>query len=364
MAKQFTKTQRWLDLISYLVGRRLPVEVGELMERLPAYAAYDNPESARRTFERDKEELIAAGIPIETTAFHIHFGAEKREGYMLSSGEFFLPYLKLIGDASAPRVRPGKTQAGRLEIAPDDARDAMEALLRVLEQPDSPFAPPARSAYAKLALDLDAGVLEEAPVHIAQAPARGESVRSLHALSDALLERRRVGFRYRAVSADAESERSVDPYGLLSHGGRWYLVGHDHGRGGIRQFRVDRMRDVAAQGAPDAFRPPADFRLRDYAHRQAWELGTRTELEARVRFRFPWSLWAERNGVGELERSEADGAAVRCFQVRAAEPFVRWLLALEADAEVLGPPELVETLRETAAAVAALYAEGGDDEAA
>jgi hypothetical protein len=58
-----TKLQRWLDLIAYLVGRRLPVAVEELMEKVPAYAekwntGEDTPRATRRrTFERDKEEL-------------------------------------------------------------------------------------------------------------------------------------------------------------------------------------------------------------------------------------------------------------------------------------------------------------------
>jgi predicted DNA-binding transcriptional regulator YafY len=66
LPRAITKTQRWLDLLAYLVGRRLPVAVDELMERLPAYARQPNPDTARRTFERDKDELRKAGIPIET----------------------------------------------------------------------------------------------------------------------------------------------------------------------------------------------------------------------------------------------------------------------------------------------------------
>ena len=38
MSDRITKTQRWLDLLAYLVGRRLPVAVDELMERGGRYA--------------------------------------------------------------------------------------------------------------------------------------------------------------------------------------------------------------------------------------------------------------------------------------------------------------------------------------
>ena len=93
MPDRITKVQRWLDLIAYLVGRRLPVSVGELMERLPAYAEpwgqgdEKARKSVRRKFERDKDELRELGIPIETVPYRI--GALERpvHPYALVYGE-------------------------------------------------------------------------------------------------------------------------------------------------------------------------------------------------------------------------------------------------------------------------------------
>src|SRR5690606_75278 len=122
-------------------------------------------------------------------------------------------------------------------------------------------------------------------------------------LSDALIERRTVTLRYRAASQSESTERTVDPYGLVATGGTWYLVAHCHTRGEERQFRVDRIESLSVRGdngrskAP-FFEVPTNFSIQHYAHRQAWELGGETEIEALVRFRFPWSLWAERNGHG------------------------------------------------------------------
>src|SRR5688572_4692334 len=97
-----TKLQRWLDLIVYLVGRRLPVTVEEVMENVPAYAkksqtgnATDHA-TARRTFERDKDELRHLGIPIQTVPFSINFGTEQVEGYRIDRRDFYLPYLKVV----------------------------------------------------------------------------------------------------------------------------------------------------------------------------------------------------------------------------------------------------------------------------
>src|SRR5690606_8089901 len=115
----------------------------------------------------------------------------------------------------------------------------------------------------------------------------------------------------------------------------------------IRVFRVGRMEDVV----PNAKKPgmadyaiPDDFDLSAYAGRQAWELGEAEEgtVIARVRFRFPMSLWAERNGHGELESRGTDGSAVRSFTVHQVNPFLRWLLTLEGEVELLEPASMQE----------------------
>ena len=96
-----TKAQRWLDLLALLLGRRIPLTVEEIMERVPAYAGrWGTGEAtaqaaARRTFERDKDDLRGLGIPLEPVLYTLSFGGEQVEGYRLAHGEFYLPYLKL-----------------------------------------------------------------------------------------------------------------------------------------------------------------------------------------------------------------------------------------------------------------------------
>ena len=100
-------------------------------------------------------------------------------------------------------------------------------------------------------------------------------------------------------------------------------------------------------GTPD-YAVPDDFRLEDYAGRKAWELGQDAggPVEAHVRFRFPRSLWAERNGHGRLVAEDDDGAQLRSFRIRRRDPFLRWVLSLEGDARVEAPPDLAEAFRE------------------
>ena len=50
---------------------------------------------------------------------------------------------------------------------------------------------------------------------------------------------RRVWMRYRGGSD--ETERAIDPYGVVHHRGRWYVVGWCHLRDDVRMFRLDRV---------------------------------------------------------------------------------------------------------------------------
>lgn len=172
-----------------------------------------------------------------------------------------------------------------------------------------------------------------------------------------------MAFTYHGIYRDETTERDVAPCGLVFQSGHWYLVGHDALRDDVRVFRLSRMEDLrpntSSPGTPD-FEVPDDFRLSDHVSREAWELGGPEEepVEARVLFRFPRSLWAERNDRGELVEERPGGGAVRSFEVRQVDPFLRWILSLEGDAEILAPPELRRALRDRARQVLALYGAG------
>jgi proteasome accessory factor B len=369
-----TKLQRWLDLIVYLVGRRLPVTVEELMEHVPAYAAKwrkgnaTDQATARRTFERDKDELRHLGIPIQTVPYSINFGTEQVEGYRIDRRDFYLPYLKVIsgGQTQDDSALQASARVATIELRDDDARYALDALRRVAELPSFPFAREARSAFRKLAFDLDPEVLLPTnDVLFVERPGAVEESIRVRELSDALLARKHVSLTYHGIYRGETSRREVQPYGLLFHHGTWYLIGLDATRAAIRVFRVGRIEDMSvntrAPNTPD-YVIPDSFRIEAYADRDAWELGGEDEapVVAEILFRFPLSLWAERNRHGTLVESRPDGAAVRTFDVVQVPPFLRWLLGFEGEAEVLSPEEFKIGLHDMARDVAALYSGDAD----
>jgi proteasome accessory factor B len=248
-------------------------------------------------------------------------------------------------------------------IVEKDAPLALDALRRVADIAGFPLAREARSAFRKLAFDLDPHVFStRRGVLFAERPGTAELTERLRTLSGALLARKRISFRYHGIYRGEETSREVAAYGLLFQQGHWYLVGHDALRNGIRVFRVGRMADATANtlkpNTPD-YEVPEDFRLQTYVGREAWELGEPEEqpLMARVRFRFPLSLWAERNRFGAAESHGADGSVIRVFTVHQVNPFLRWLLALERDVEIVEPAALRHELRALASDIAAAHAE-------
>ena len=355
MAERISKTQRWLDLIAFLIGHRYPVSVDQIMKAVPSYTAdYESgdttrEQSVRRKFERDKDELKEMGIPIETVDYSINYGSETKTGYRIGRGDYYLPYLRLVGEAPEDNRtftgdRPRQKGAGTVDLVPEELGVALSALSRVSSLPSFPLVPEARSAFRKLAGDLDPDAVTGRVTYSADDDG-GVTRARLRDLARALDRRKTVRFTYHGIRRGETTTREVHPWGLFFQGGSWYLTGYDTARSDNRVFRVSRMEDpeinATSPNSPD-FEVPADFDVTSHSGRQAWELGSEEEdpVVARVRFAFPRSLWADRNGHGRLVESDEYGHAVREFRVRQVNPFLRWILTLEGEAQLIDPKEL------------------------
>ncbi|KIF00462.1 transcriptional regulator [Streptomyces sp. RSD-27] len=72
-------------------------------------------------------------------------------------------------------------------------------------------------------------------------------------LADAVRHRRPVSIRY--TDRDGRrTDRTVHPYGVVAHAGRWYVTGEDARIGEDRTFRLDRITD--ARTLPGSFEAP------------------------------------------------------------------------------------------------------------
>ncbi len=88
---------------------------------------------------------------------------------------------------------------------------------------------------------------------------RSEATPFLQTLRDAVWYDRKIQLTYRKHNGEV-TERVVDPLGLVSKAGVWYMVALSHGE--LRVFRVSRVRDVLITEEP-AERPEG-FNLEQY----------------------------------------------------------------------------------------------------
>jgi predicted DNA-binding transcriptional regulator YafY len=347
------KIQRWIDLLASLLARRLPVTFEELIPDVPAYAAGDqSPETRRRMFERDKDELRSSGIEIESLTRPGVAADEPGTAYRLKARNTYLPYLELVGEPSTDRPY---RELQQLALSATELETLDRATRALMDQRDTPFAEAAASARRKLAFDLP---LTSNSVDILALPIPEHARQALEVLQDALIKHVAVSCRYFTMYRRAEEERELEPWGLLFQWGRWYCVARPRDRDEPRVFRVDRMRDVKRlSGASAKFSVPKGFDVRTFSRRTPWEFGTGDVKKPVVRFSFPESRWVMNRGVGRVVHQDADRSASIEFEVRDEEAFLRWLLSFGRRADVEQPEALKESLAELRADVAALYAE-------
>jgi len=76
------------------------------------------------------------------------------------------------------------------------------------------------------------------------------------ALLAAVQAGRAVTFDYRRHPGDAPQSRTLEPWGVVSWKGRWYVAGHDRGRDAPRCFRLTRIVGEVRPVGPAAVRRP------------------------------------------------------------------------------------------------------------
>ncbi|MGH7636075.1 MAG: hypothetical protein ACREOK_00360, partial [Gemmatimonadaceae bacterium] len=151
-----SKLQRWTDLIAALLSRRMGATFDDLTADVPAYAASVRERgtaTAKRNFERDKDELRDFGVRIET----LPSDENDETRYRLRASDFYLPYLALPNDDTAPPriARPeGYRALGTVALTPEDLSLLGAAIARLQQLGDAALTGHARSAANKLAFEL------------------------------------------------------------------------------------------------------------------------------------------------------------------------------------------------------------------
>ncbi|WP_354699944.1 hypothetical protein DSM112329_00201 [Paraconexibacter sp. AEG42_29] len=315
-----TPAGQLFECLDALQGTPL-VTGGELSARLGVHP---------RTVRRYIAALQDLGIPV---------AAERGVGggYRLQPG-YRLPPLMLDGD-EATVVVLGLLSARRQGI--DTERPAGERALAKIRR-----VLPERLRRQVEALEATATVAATRPARTGDTTGAADPpAAALLELADATGRGRRVTCRYTRHDGE-RSVRELSPFGLVAHAGRWYLPAFDHGRGELRTFRVDRLRDVAIT-SPGVAAPPgfdAAAHVQQSLARVPWRWTVEVTLAA------PFALAAARvpQTLATLTPDGPDRTHMR-LHVEELDWAARVLAGLDCNLTVHGPPELRPALHALAA---------------
>jgi proteasome accessory factor C len=143
-----------------------------------------------------------------------------------------------------------------LRLTPAEALALYAGGAALAETPGMEEADALKRALNKLGKALGAADEDAGDVGI-QVKVERDAAGHLEDLTRAVKDARRVRLEYMSASRGQMTEREVDPWGLITALGHWYLVGWDHLADDERMFRLDRMKEVTITNEP--VEVPDDF---------------------------------------------------------------------------------------------------------
>jgi proteasome accessory factor B len=311
-----SKVERLMNLVIALLSTRTYLTAERIRVTVLGYADCPTDEAFSRMFERDKNELRDLGIPLETGRVS---RLDPAEGYRIKRDAYALPDIALTADEAA-----AVAVAVQLWQSPELITATQGAVLKL------------RAA----GVDVD---IPDTNVSIASASAlpgiRGsESV--LPILLSAIDAGQAVQFQHRSSRVDPYTTRTVEPWGVVTDKGRWYLVGNDRDRDAVRTFRLSRIgAEVDAVGPPGVVTKPDDVDLREIVAKVVGEAPTGVQA----------LVWVAADRATALRRAGVVGPTrdlggrpgdVVAIDIGSLDRLAREIAGYGADAVVLEPESL------------------------
>lgn len=227
------KSERLMNLVICLLVSRTFVPKSRIRQIVGGYGDQSD-EAFERMFERDKDDLRELGIPIQTGSNDP--AGDEEPGYSIRRRDFELPEIHLEPDEAAVLG-----MAARVWQHASLAEATSRAVLKL------------RAA----GVETDTGALAAVEPRVAvEEPA-------FWPLWEAVRDRTPVTFYHRKAAGDPLVARHLQPWGVQSWHGRWYVVGYDVDRQAPRLFRLSRVVGaVEPAGPPGSYTvpPPAVIR--------------------------------------------------------------------------------------------------------
>ncbi len=316
------RAERLVNLVLCLLSTRQYLTAERIRRIVPGYSDAPTDEAYFRTFERDKTELRELGIPLEigrNSAF------DTIDGYRIARRDYEL---------------------GDVDLEPDEAA-AVALAVRLWDSPELVGA--AHGALLKLraaGVDVDeaAPAIVEPKVRTTE-PAFGPLLAAVQA-------GQAVTFDYRRPMPTELRTRTIEPWGVVSWRGRWYVVGHDRDRNAPRCFRLSRIvGEVRTVGKPGVVRRPEGVDLLTFvAHTGDEPMPQTTTVRLWLAKNRAAGLRRRATVVGEQTLGNVPGDLVE-LELYNPDSAAGWIAGFGADAVVIEPEHLRKGVLERLLAV-------------
>jgi len=311
-----------VNLVLCLLSTRQYLTAERIRAIVPGYGDAPSAEAFFRTFERDKTELRELGIPLEVgrnSAF------DSVDGYRIARRDYEL---------------------GEIDLEPDEAA-AVALAVRLWDSPELTGA--AHGALLKLraaGVDVD----QAAPAVVE--PKVRTTEPAFPPLLAAVQAGTAVTFDYRRPAPAELRRRHLEPWGVVSWRGRWYVVGHDRDRDAPRCFRLSRIvGEVRPSGRPGSVRRPDHVDLLAFVARNEGEPPPASTARLWVAKGHAAGLRRRATIVGHRVLDGVEGDEVE-MQLHYPDSAARWIAGYGADVVVIEPDVLRKSVHERLLAVA------------
>ncbi|MEQ9364215.1 MAG: WYL domain-containing protein [Leptospirales bacterium] len=347
------KLERIAVLYLTFLGHPGGLSFAQLREYLPeVYSAGpgEDPESMRRKFERDKDELRSLGMDLR------HHAA----GEALSDGSLASHSIYVVADElqRSPAVDLSRSEVHTL------AAILMAALGSSGEDTASDVDPALLESAAYKLLYKHPALLQNSDTSARKAPRSWREsapavTEHLSRIHEGLARRRSLDIDYTNKTGSGDSRR-VDGRGLISHRGRWCLVAYCHRARDIRMFYVDRVARVELSDQEY----PADraFDLKQYSlHPLALRIEAPLEIRVFVDPEREESLLDFLSGLPD-SAGVTQNSAESEIRLTTTNPqaFFSWMMRHPGSILRLGPAATHARFVDYLAALRANYADGAD----
>lgn len=292
----------------------------------------------------------------------IRLGISKRTAYrdlVALEGELQMPTWSEGG-------RWGMLESSFLPPLKLTTSEAMAVFLatRLMVRYADKYDPDLASAFEKLAEGLPGPLTEHVArsLDVLQRAARApDFVDHVHTLTRAWAERRVVEIAYAPAAYEGRPAEvrtaTVRPYliepSTQTHA--LYLIGFDEGRGGLRTFKIERIRSVTV--TPTPFDPPEAGSVESLM-RGAWDIiadqpatSVVVRFSAAVAGRVAETVWHS----SQVLEAEPDGTLIWRATVSGSIEVRLWILSWGDDATVIEPPALRSDIAATLRRAGANY---------